>query len=146
MTDLGAAEGGKRKVFSLAWLLDPIVQDKMGVKVTKHTSYAAQRRFAVDQKRTEDGAGFRQLVQEWNPFGLNILYIMLNGDLGYQVTGAVPQRKHNVIQGVYAKNGWMKDNRWVGVAEVDQLPNLLNPEKGYIVNTNNLVGPASENP
>ena len=67
------------------------------------------------------------------------MFVLLSGDIGYQGTGALPQRQHNVVQGVYAKDATKKENSWIGVIEAAQLPSSINPEKGYIVNANNRV-------
>ena len=58
----------------------------------------------------------------------------------------LPKRRNNVVQGVYAKKGTNPANQWTGVISVDEMPYTLNPEKGYIVNTNNVIGPPSQNP
>ena len=62
------------------------------------------------------------------------------------MTGAVPKRNYQVVQGVYAKDGTKEENRWLGAAEADELPFLLNPDEGYIVFTNNEVAPPGQNP
>ena len=85
-------------------------------------------------------------LKKWSPFGLNTIFVTLNGDIGYQATGLFPKRAQNVIQGVYAKDGTRKENLWLGVLTSDDLPSLINPDQGYIVNTNNLIARGSQNP
>ena len=88
---------GDGKAYSLAWLLDPTVQNKMGVKLSRQSYTVMQRQFAIEQAMTENGENFREGLKKWNPFGQNIMFIMLNGDIGFQVTGAVPKRKNQVV-------------------------------------------------
>lgn len=67
------------------------------------------------------------------------MFALLTGDIGYQATGVFPKRTHAVIQGVYAKKATKHENMWQGILTSDDLPSIVNPEKGYIVNTNNRV-------
>ena len=93
-----------------------------------------------------DGASFVKAVKEWNPFGLNVMFALLQGDIGYQATGVFPRRLHNVVQGVYAKDATRMENMWTGVVTSDDLPHLVNPQKGYLVSTNNLIAAPANNP
>ena len=72
-------------------------------------------------------------------FPLNVVFVASNGDIGYAMTGLHPQRKHNVVHGVYPKKGWLKENQWVGLINNKLLPRVLNPKAGYIVSANNLI-------
>jgi acyl-homoserine lactone acylase PvdQ len=54
-----------------------------------------------------------------------------------------PIRKHNVIGGAYPKKGNLAENAWLGFVSPSELPYAINPEKGYIVNSNNMI--TSEN-
>ena len=74
---------GKGKAYSLAWLLDPVAQEKMGVKLNAQSNTAMQRQFAIEHTMTENGVNFREGLKKWNPFGQNIMFIMLNGDIGF---------------------------------------------------------------
>ena len=65
------------------------------------------------------------------------MFALLTGDIGYQATGVFPKRQHKVVQGVYAKNASKKENMWTGILTSHDLPYVVNPEKGYIVSTNN---------
>jgi penicillin amidase len=54
-----------------------------------------------------------------------------------------PIRKHNVIGGAYPKKGNLAENAWLGFVSPSELPFVINPDKGYIVNSNNMI--TSEN-
>jgi acyl-homoserine lactone acylase PvdQ len=51
--------------------------------------------------------------------------------------GAMPKRKHNVIQGAYPKIGSRPENKWAGIIPDNEMPYVINPEKGYVVSANN---------
>ena len=65
------------------------------------------------------------------------MFALLNGDIGYQATGVFPRRQYKVVQGVYAKDATKRENVWTGLLTSDDLPYVVNPEKGYLVNSNN---------
>lgn len=137
---------GQGKSFSLAWVLDPLIQKRLGVNdLMGTTSIAQQKTFAQEKFENSKGAKFVESVKKWNPFGLNVLFATLDGDIGYQAAGLFPKRNHNVVQGVYAKLASKKENMWTGLLTADDLPSVLNPKKGYLVNTNNLIASYSKN-
>lgn len=45
-----------------------------------------------------------------------------------------------MAQGVYAKLASKKENMWIGFITPEDLPYVINPDKGYIVSTNNRMG------
>ena len=129
---------GPGKAYSMAWILDPVIQKKMGVDAGK-TTISKQRFLALDSPAIQTGENFIAALKDWSPFGLNIVFALLSGDIGYQATGVFPKRNHNVVQGVYAKLASKPENLWTGILTSDDLPYVVNPEKGYIVNTNNRI-------
>ena len=137
---------GHGKSFSLAWVLDPLIQKRLGANdLMGSTSIAQQKAFAQEKFENQQGEKFIESIKKWNPFGLNVLFATLDGDIGYQAAGLFPKRNHNVVQGVYAKLASKKENMWTGLLTADDLPSVLNPEKGYLVNTNNLIASYSKN-
>ena len=55
------------------------------------------------------------------------------------MTGSFPLRRYNVGYGTYPKKGWLKENQWDGIIPNDELPTVVNPERGYVVSANNLA-------
>lgn len=43
-------------------------------------------------------------------FPLNVVFVTSTGDIGYKMTGHIPDRKYKVHHGVYPKKGWLKEN------------------------------------
>jgi penicillin amidase len=54
-----------------------------------------------------------------------------------QMPGNIPIRKNG--DGRYPVPGWTDEYEWTGYIPFDELPNVLNPAKGYIVTANNAV-------
>jgi len=73
---------GPGKSYSIAWVLDPVILNKMGQTVTP-TNIAQQRQFARDIPANEQGLDFIESVKQWNPFGVNVMFALLSGDIGF---------------------------------------------------------------
>lgn len=61
------------------------------------------------------------------------------GEIGYATCGKFPIRKHKVAQGAYTKLGFLDENVWSGLVPSNELPYVVNPQKGYIVSANNFI-------
>ena len=68
----------------------------MGVNVGK-TKIHKQRVLALDSPTIQTGENFIAALKNWSPFGFNIMFALLSGDIGYQATGVFPNRNHNVV-------------------------------------------------
>jgi len=68
---------------------------------------------------------------------LNISYADKRGNTGYWVTGKIPVRAKG--NGTVPAPGWTGEYDWTGEVPFDEMPHMLNPEKGYFVNTNNKI-------
>ncbi len=78
-------------------------------------------------------AGFRVPEQNW-------VYADVDGNIGYQMTGAVPVRRSGV--GLLPTPGWTDEGKWERYLDFEELPWALNPPEGFIVTANNrVVGP-----
>ena len=78
-------------------------------------------------------SGFKAPEQNW-------IYADVDGNIGYQMTGAVPVRRSG--NGLLPTPGWTDEGAWVRYLDFDELPWTLNPPEGFIVTANNrVVGP-----
>ncbi len=84
---------------------------------------------------------FRQAASKFNVPAQNLLYADTQGNIGYQMPGNIPIRKNG--DGRLPVPGWTDEYDWTGTIPFDQLPNVFNPSKGYIVTANNAVVGAS---
>lgn len=80
---------------------------------------------------------FSEAVKFINAPQLNIVYSDIEGNIGLFVTGEVPIRLKG--DGQLPVDGSSGDFDWESVIPFDQMPKLLNPEKGYIISCNNKI-------
>jgi penicillin amidase len=80
---------------------------------------------------------FRQAASKFNVPAQNLLYADVQGNIGYQMPGNIPLRKNG--DGMLPVPGWTDQYEWTGYIPFEQLPNVFNPSKGYIVTANNAV-------
>ena len=70
----------------------------------------------------------------------NLIYADTEGNIGYQLPGAIPVRGKGT--GLMPAPGWDKSYDWHGTIPFEELPWTYNPPSGYIVTANNpVIGP-----
>ena len=84
-----------------------------------------------------DYDSFSKAVDSINGPQLNIIYSDTKGNIGLFITGEVPIRLKG--DGQLPADGSTGEFDWDGIIPVDQMPRLLNPEKGYIISCNNKI-------
>ncbi len=95
----------------------------------------AQAVFALNRAR--DWNGFRAAAALFDVPAQNLIYADVDGNIGYQAPGTIPVRLSG--DGTIPLPGWTSANGWAGAVPFEQLPSMLNPERGYIVTANNAV-------
>jgi penicillin amidase len=94
----------------------------------------------VKNQNLKDGNLMATAIRDNLQFPLNLIFVLEEpGDIGFISAGIFPKRKHNVVQGVYTKIGSKIENRWEGIIASKDLPYVVNPDKGYLVNCNNFL-------
>ena len=88
-------------------------------------------------------------AKDWNDFvegvknitapGLNIVYADKQNNIGYYNSGKVPIRDKGTAS--IPQPGWTGENDWYDFVPFEEMPHLLNPEKGYVITANNKVEP-----
>jgi penicillin amidase len=78
---------------------------------------------------------FRSALAEWSCPGQNALYADVDGNIGYQLTGAYPVRTNN--DGSLPVPGWTDAYEWVGWIPYEELPRSFNPAEGFLCTANN---------
>lgn len=81
---------------------------------------------------------FRAAVQHWDSISENFAYADVDGNIGYQMAGRIPIRAPG-DQGTVPKPGWTDQYEWRGFIPFDQLPSMLNPQRGFISTANNRI-------
>ncbi len=95
----------------------------------------AQAVFAMNRAR--DWNGFRAAAALFDVPAQNLVYADVDGNIGYQAPGTIPVRLSG--DGTVPLPGWTSANGWSGAVPFEELPSMLNPERGYIVTANNAV-------
>ena len=83
---------------------------------------------------------FRSALRYWDVPGQNFVYADVEGNIGYQTTGRIPIRVQNHT-GLVPVPGWTDEFEWQGFIPFDNLPRVLNPERGYVATANQAVAP-----
>lgn len=80
---------------------------------------------------------FRAAAELFDVPSQNLVYADTSGNIGYQAPGRIPRR--GTADGMMPRQGWESAQDWQGWIGYDELPSLLNPERGWIVTANNPV-------
>jgi penicillin amidase len=67
----------------------------------------------------------------------NLVWADRNGSIGYKLVGRLPIRRGGCPD--LPKPGWTGEYEWEGSVPYDELPELTDPESGYLVTANNRI-------
>jgi penicillin amidase len=67
----------------------------------------------------------------------NLVWADRHGSVGYKMVGRIPMRKGDCPD--LPKPGWTGEFEWDGWIPYDELPELVDPDEGYVVTANNKV-------
>ncbi|MEO6509617.1 MAG: penicillin acylase family protein, partial [Nocardioides sp.] len=121
------AQPGTENALSLAW-----------TALTPGTTADA----ILEIDSAHDWTSFREAASAFEVPAQNLVYADREGHIGYQAPGMIPIRKSG-NDGLVPQAGWLSENDWTGdYIPFDGLPNLLDPDEGFIVTANQaVVGP-----
>lgn len=91
--------------------------------------------FALD--KAQDWKQFRAAAKLFTVPSQNLVYADTQGNIGYQAPGIIPVRAKG--DGRWPVPGWDPAYDWTGSVPFDALPNIYNPDEGFIVTANNKV-------
>ena len=120
----------------------PIISDVLGHDPGDLLALAST---ALEAGITFDGFGLLNEAKDWQTFTaavariqappLNVLYADTANNIGYYISGRVPQRARG--QGLVPAPGFAGTHEWTGIIPFAEMPHAFNPEQGYIVSANN---------
>lgn len=90
-----------------------------------------------DLNRARNWNEFRDAARELRSPSQNLMYADVEGNIGYQLPGAVPRREGR--SGMKPVEGWSKDAAWNGYEAFDDLPRVFNPPEGFVVAANQQI-------
>ncbi|HYT30099.1 MAG TPA: penicillin acylase family protein [Actinomycetota bacterium] len=80
---------------------------------------------------------FREALRGWHCPGQNVVYADVDGNIGYQCTGAYPIRRKG--DGTVPVPGWSAEFGWDGVVPFEELPWSVNPAEGFLATANQKI-------
>ena len=114
-------------------LTNDVVSLRWSLAETKSNSIGLDRLL-----ETKNVAEFREGLKGMDNMFFNYAIADVEGNIAHHATGLVPVRRNKT--GEVPSKGNAKDN-WVGFISKDSLPNMVNPERGWIGTANNDTRP-----
>ncbi|HEV8068963.1 MAG TPA: penicillin acylase family protein [Planctomycetaceae bacterium] len=79
---------------------------------------------------------FRESLRPWHVPTFSVVFADVDGNIGYHATGRIPLRRR-------AERGFRQAfdpaDEWDGLIQFDDMPAVINPQRGFIVTANNRV-------
>ena len=92
---------------------------------------------AVAMMRANDARQFQKALGLWQFPSANCVFADTNGNIGYKTILALPVRSSKApLDGLAAHDGSTSQTDWQGICPHELLPQLINPEQGWIVTAN----------
>ncbi len=91
---------------------------------------------AMDRASSVDG--LRRAVRGWRVPTWSLVLADADGHIGYQVAGEIPVR---AVEERGYRPGWDPAHQWQGVIPPEGMPQLGDPERGWIASANNRTAP-----
>jgi len=85
---------------------------------------------------SKDIKGFQNALKNYGVPGQNIMYADNSGNIAMFSTAKLPIRKYDPL---LLRLGWDQDYDWKSWIPFDELPSIINPNKGWIANANNKI-------
>ncbi|MBM7586960.1 penicillin amidase [Bacillus pakistanensis] len=80
---------------------------------------------------------FEMALKDFHVPTQNFVFASADGTIAYKANGKIPIRKKG--DGILPVPGWTDEYEWEGFIPYDELPRVVNPEKGFIATANNKV-------
>jgi penicillin G amidase len=117
-----AHQSAKQHALSLRWTaLDPSLELQAIININKAGNWEE----------------FEKALEDFHTPTQNFVFASQDGTIAYKANGKIPIRKKG--DGMLPAPGWDKDYEWKGFIPFDELPAVVNPEKGFIATANNRV-------
>ena len=79
---------------------------------------------------------FRTAASKFKSPGMNAMYADKVGNIAMFPMAGLPKRTETSL---FFRRGWIPQDQWPEVIPFDELPSVVNPEKGWIANANNKI-------
>ncbi len=86
---------------------------------------------------------FKEATRLFEVPGQNVIYADTVGNIALLTMARIPIRNGNPL---LVRPGWKPEFDWTGTIPYQELPKIVNPQKGWVANANNPVVPPSDYP
>lgn len=87
--------------------------------------------------KAQNWTEFRQALKMFQVPTQNFVFASVDGTIAYRTGGIIPVRAKG--DGLAPVPGWTGEYEWLGFIPFEEMPEAVNPEKGYIATANNKV-------
>lgn len=91
--------------------------------------------------RANDWRQFVDALRDFHSPQQNVIYADTGGTIGFHAPGRVPIRRSG--DGLLPRPGWTGEYDWLGWIPFAELPQVIDPPTGMLVNANNQIVPSS---
>lgn len=106
------------------------------------TAYEAQTSTLDAIIKINRASGWEEFKEALRYFSIPVqalVYADVEGNIGFRVAGNLPVRKQG--QGLLPSPGWEAGYGWEKLIPFDEMPEIINPDNGYIATANHRVEP-----
>lgn len=91
---------------------------------------------AMDRAKSVDE--FHAATECWYVPTFSLIFGDVDGHLAYRTAGRIPIRE--IAERGY-RPGWLPEHQWEGVVPFDEMPQVTDPDRGWLASANNRVAP-----
>lgn len=124
----------------------PIVNEALGADESEPLAlswaalhFPAVARAHVSVLDASSGSDLVARLEDYATPVINLVWADRHGSIGYKAVGKVPMREGGSPD--LPRCGWSGEDEWVGWIPHDELPEVTDPESGFVVTANNKVEP-----
>lgn len=92
----------------------------------------------IDINKASNWQEFEEGLEKFLAPAQNFVFMSKDGTIAYKANGKIPIYEDGK-DALLPLEGWESENEWDGFIPFDELPTVVNPEKGYIASANNKV-------
>jgi len=111
-----------------------LIQDKIVTLRWKGHEVSHELEAIYKMNRANNLSEFREAVSFFKSPGMNFIYADHEDNIAIFTGASLPIRDHNPLT---FRNGWDPSYQWSGSIPFDELPHVINPDKGYVSHANN---------
>jgi penicillin amidase len=92
----------------------------------------------IGMNRARSAAELREATRPWKVPTFNLVFADVDGHIGHQCVGRIPVRR--IAERGY-RPGWDPQHQWDGFIPFEEMPQLTDPPRGFVVTANNRLAP-----